>query len=129
VDGNPVTGNPMAGIGGPTLFFGSAQGATFRADITGLGLVTDGMNSLAVDGLDCDKASNGAGLFVIYDDGVSPIPEIQVRDGNDLAVSTGSNPVDTTVAQSLIFRSVQSTARRTSSCSSIALLTTGIVRV
>jgi len=101
VDGNPVVGAPVAGIGGPTLFFGDVKGATFRADITGL--VSQGINSLFVEDLDCDRVSNGAGVMVIYDDGVSPASEIQVRDGNDLAFFNFASPLDTTVAQTYTF--------------------------
>ncbi len=100
VDGSSVTGTL---IGGPTTFFSSVQGATFRADITGLGLVSEGFNSLLVDGLNCDFVSNGAGVLAIYDDGVSPAAEIQIRDGNDLAFIEFAPPLDTTVPQTIVF--------------------------
>ncbi len=103
VDGNLINGDPVAGIGGPTNFFSNVEGATFRADITGLGLVSQGFNSLLVDGLSCDNVSNGAGVMVIYDDGVSPAAEIQVRDGNDLAFIDFSSPLDTTIPQTIAF--------------------------
>ncbi len=103
VDGNPIVGDPVTGIGGPTTFFSNIQGATFRADITGLNLVSEGVNSLLVDDLNCSRAANGAGVLAIYDDGVSPAAEIQIRDGNDLAFINFAPPLDTTVPQTIVF--------------------------
>ncbi len=100
VNGTPVTGTL---IGGPTQFFGDVEGATFRNDITALGLVSDGLNLLDIDGLNCNFVSNGAGVLVIYDDGVSPAEAIEVRDGNDLAFIHFPPPLDTTVPQTIVF--------------------------
>jgi len=98
VNGTSVTGTL---IGGPTLFFGSAYSSTYRADITSLGAVTPGSNSVAVGGLDFDFVANGAGLMVIYDDGTTSA--IGVVDGNDLAFINFSPPLDTTVVQTFTF--------------------------
>jgi hypothetical protein len=110
VNGVPITSDPMAGIGGPTTFWPDVQGATFRRDITELGLISDGSNMVDVDGLDCDNVSNGAGILVIFDTG-SGTAEIEVRDGNDLAFLHFASPLDTTVAQTFTFPT--STADRT----------------
>ncbi|MGR9085984.1 MAG: hypothetical protein ACU841_02795 [Gammaproteobacteria bacterium] len=98
IDGTPVDGIQ---IGGPTLFFGSNYSATYRADITGLGLVSTGNNSLSVSGLDFNRANNGAGVLVIYDDGTSA--NIQLKDGNDLAYIGFAPPLNTTVPQTFFF--------------------------
>ncbi len=97
VDGNVVIGTL---IGGPTQFFvfeGQAIfAASYRADITGM--VTDGLNELAVGGLSFDFGSHGAGVLVIYDDG-SGTTAIDIRDGSDLAFHAFAPPLDGTVMQ------------------------------
>ncbi len=98
VDSNPVTGTL---IGGPTLFFSDKKSSTFRADITGLGLVGPGSNSLEVAGLSFGFADNGAGVLVIFDDDGSA--DVQLRDGNDLAFINFAPPLDTTVPQTYSF--------------------------
>jgi hypothetical protein len=99
VGGNSVTG---ALIGGPTLFFSGAHASTYRADITSLSLISDGMNSVTIDGLDFDRANNGAGILVIFDDGSSDAA-IDIRDGSDLAFVHFNPPLDTTVPQTFSF--------------------------
>jgi len=103
-----VNGNSIPGvlIGGPTTFFESSAGyrvdsSTYRADITSLGVVSAGANTLGVAGLAYNHLNNGAGVLVIYDDGT--LADVQVRDGNDLAYATFSDPLDTTVAQTFAF--------------------------
>ncbi|MDH3472612.1 MAG: hypothetical protein OEM59_02875 [Rhodospirillales bacterium] len=106
-----VNTNPVAGttIGGPTTFFSSTQGVSFRADITALGEVTDGNNMLDIAGLDdCDDngtntVNNGAGVLVIFDDGSSAPAVIEVRDGNDLAFINFAPTLDATVPQTFNF--------------------------
>lgn len=102
VDGNDVAG---ALIGGPTLFFGSGSGAhwssTYRADITALGLVAAGANTVSVSGLDFDQNNNGAGILAIYDDGSDA--EIAIVDGNDLAYTGFAEPLKSTVPQTFTF--------------------------
>ena len=56
VGGNSVTGTL---IGGPTNFFSKAYASTYRADITGLGLISDGMNSVSIAGMDYTRFDNG----------------------------------------------------------------------
>ena len=99
VDGNEVTGTL---IGGPAFFFDAAYASTFRADITDLGLVGDGITSLTLSGLDFTNVANGAGVLVIYDDGSSDAA-IDVRDGTDLAYFGFPDPRRTTVAQTFDF--------------------------
>jgi len=95
-------------IGGPTLFFTipgccDAWTASYRADITGLDLVTDGVtNSIDVSGLDFDLDSDGLGLMVIVDDG-SGLSDIQVQDGNDAAFAGFAPTLDTTVPVTYTF--------------------------
>lgn len=102
IDGNPVAGTL---IGGPTYFFTAVTGvhytSTYRADITGLGLVAAGANSLSIEGLAFDRVNNGAGVLVIYDDGTTS--EIGLVDGNDAAWYNFASPLDTTVAQTFTF--------------------------
>ncbi len=97
--GNSVTGTL---IGGPTLFFGNTKdphwSSTYRADVTALGLITDGANNVSVGVLSYDKVSNGAGIVVISDDG-GTAAEIELRDGNDLAYFDFAAPLDATVTQ------------------------------
>ncbi|MGD2050685.1 MAG: hypothetical protein PVH03_14385, partial [Chloroflexota bacterium] len=66
-----INGSNVSGtlIGGQTLFMPGTYDSSFRADITNLGLVSAGSNTLTVDGLDFTDVSNGAGVLVIFDDG------------------------------------------------------------
>ena len=99
IDGNTVTGDL---IGGQTFFFSGAWSSAFRADITGLGLVFPGPNALTVSGLAFDKANNGAGVVVIFDDG-SDFSDIEIRDGVDLAFINFPIPRKDTIAQTFNF--------------------------
>jgi hypothetical protein len=99
LDGNAISGTL---IGGPTLFFSGAYSSAFRADITSLGLVSTGSNTLTVAGCEFNKVCNGAGLMVIYDDG-SSTAEIELRDGIDLAFFNIPEPRKTTVPQTFSF--------------------------
>ncbi len=99
VSGQPVTGKL---IGGPRQFFGSAVSSAYRADITHLGLVNPGPNSIEISGVDFTRVSNGAGIIAIIDDGTTPA-EIILRDGLDLAFFNFAPPLDTTVPQTYNF--------------------------
>lgn len=99
VNGTEVTGTP---IGGPTFFFDPAHASTFRADITGLGLVGAGATNLVLSGMNFSYVNNGAGVVVIYDDGSSDAA-IDVRDGSDLAYVGFAPPLQSTVAQTFNF--------------------------
>lgn len=109
LNGTPVTGML---IGGPAFFFtcpaacGANQGdffySNYRADITGLGLVGSGVNSLTVGGMNFGGEESGAGLLVIFDDG-SDTTDIQVVDGLDLAFAGFPEPRQTTVPQTFTF--------------------------
>lgn len=99
VNGNNVSGTK---IGGQTFFFIGNYSSSFRADITNLGLVSAGSNTLTLNGLDFTSVSNGAGVFVIYDDGTG-IAEIDLRDGVDLAFINYPEPRKSTVAQTFNF--------------------------
>src|SRR4030065_1075369 len=57
-------------IGGPAYFITTSRiNTSFRADITSLGLITPGLNTLTVDGMSFSYRNNGAGVVVIYDNG------------------------------------------------------------
>lgn len=89
-------------IGGQTYFFDGAYCSSFRADITDLGLVEPGTNTLTIEGADFTKVSNGAGVVVIYDDG-STLADIQLLDGLDLAYINLEEPRKSTIAQTYSF--------------------------
>jgi hypothetical protein len=101
VDGNTVTGDS---IGGPTFLPGpNTQLITYRADITSLGLVSAGANSLDISGPSfVDRSNNGAGVIVIYDDG-SGASTIDIRDGSDFALSGMTAPLNAVVPQTFTF--------------------------
>ncbi len=117
INGTSVTGTK---IGGSTGFFTQDVGAvhgeemyvTYRADITSLGLVGSGSNTLTVNDMDFesnfltgfpfDQGNDGAGVMVIYDDG-TPTKTIGIRDGNDLAFYTFAPPLNATVPQTFSF--------------------------
>lgn len=98
VNGTPVTGEL---IGGPTPFYNDYEFLAYRADVTGM--VVTGANAFNIAGMDFDpmfEENNGAGMFVIYDDGTAA--EIQVRDGLDLAFFKFTSPLDATVPQTFV---------------------------
>jgi hypothetical protein len=81
-----VSSFPVEGvyIGGRT--FGSdVQQFTFRADITSLGLISPGLNTLTISGVNFGSGSieNGAGVLVVIDDGTPS--ELGILDGSDYA--------------------------------------------
>lgn len=102
IDGTEITG---ALIGGPSYFYDDMYFTAYRADVTGLGLVAPGANSLTVSGLDYEggvhEETDGAGLLVIYDDGTTST--IGLRDGLDLAYFNFPGVRQTTVPQTFTF--------------------------
>jgi len=100
VNGTEVTGTQ---IGGPIFWPDGGVSTTYRADITSLGLVSPGSNTLTVGGLTFTKFANGAGVLVIIDDGSLPKSVVDIRDGNDLAWIGWDGPQKTTVAQTFNF--------------------------
>ena len=88
-------------IGGPTTFYSNVKSDTYRADITDLGLISPGPNGISIDGQAYGIANHGAGILVIFDDGVSSAG-IDVRDGNDLAFVNFAEPLKSTVAQTYV---------------------------
>jgi hypothetical protein len=101
VDGNTVEG---VFIGG-RKFSPRVQLFAFRADITSLGLVSPGTNSISVGGLDfgSESVETGAGLLVIYDDGTGATN--QIYDGNDYVYinCTEENACTETVKKMFVF--------------------------
>lgn len=100
VNGNAVTGTL---IGGPTLFFYDIRSSSYRADITNLGIIHSGSNTVTVGGMTFNNKNNGAGIVVIYKNGEDS--NIQLRDGSDLAYYKFLPPLDTTVTQTFTFES------------------------
>ena len=109
-------------IGGATLFFWNAWTSSYRKDITSLGLVVEGANSITVEGMDFSRANDGAGILVIVDDGTDPA-DIQIQDGNDCAFVNFVPPLDTTVPVTFDFApaDVERTARIALFVGSVAL--------
>lgn len=114
-----VNGIPVVGtlIGGPTLFYPIAYSSSYRADITSLGVVSSGPNTLTIGGMEFTKVrsgstyiNDGAAVLVIYDDG-SDTADIRIRDGNDCCFYDFVDPLDRTVPQTYTFAA--STAPRT----------------
>lgn len=108
VDGIDVTGTQ---IGGPAFFFDFAGTPVevhgFRADITALGLVANGPNTLTVQGLDAQVSdpgtgAHGAGVIVILDEG-GPAADVQLLDGVDLAFCGFPEPRKSTVPQNFTY--------------------------
>lgn len=117
INGTEITGSL---IGGSAYFYtsfgvGDFWFSSYRADITGLGLVGPGANTLTVEGMDFGGVeNNGAGVLVIYDDG-SEYTDIQIADGLDLAYVGFPDPRRTTVPQTFNFASA--TVERTADLS------------
>lgn len=99
LNGVEVTGTL---IGGPAEFFVDqgqfVDASSYRADVTGLNLISAGANSVRVEGLTFTYANDGASIVVIFDDG-SAAATIGVRDGLDLAWKLFDAPKNATVPQ------------------------------
>ncbi len=105
-------------IGGPSNFYLGELFWTYRADVTGLGLVAAGSNTIKVSNMHFESSSlppsgnEGAALIVIYDlPGASKFAGL--RDGNDLAYAGFSGAYQKTVPQTFNF-AASSTARAAS---------------
>jgi hypothetical protein len=126
VNGNAVPGTQ---IGGPAFFFGlpgpvDENFATYRADITGLGLVGPGPNMLTISDMAFTsvlgtKANDGADVLVLYSEPTDqPGSFLGIRDGLDLAYIGFPAPRDTTVPQTFSFAA--STESRIANLASMA---------
>lgn len=114
VEGRTVKGTS---IGGPSRFFGDTSFGAWRADITELGLVGQGANTLTLRGLSCPMPSlparpatlqdgaDGGGVIVIFEqDGEDVEPAtIDLHDGLDLAFAGFAPPNDGTFSQWFVF--------------------------
>jgi len=104
LDGIPVLGQL---IGGATRAYGIGDGsggiwfATYRADITKLGVIAPGDNTVTISGLDFSYRNTGAGIVVIYDDGTTAT--IEILDGLDYAYNGNEGDLATVVPQTLLF--------------------------
>ena len=115
LNGNDVDGRQ---IGGPSNFYLGELFWTFRADVTNLGLVSAGPNTITVSKMNFVSSSQppsgneGAALIVIYDiPGASRLAGL--RDGSDLAYAGFTGAFKTTVPQTFSF-AASSTARAAS---------------
>jgi hypothetical protein len=99
VNGLDATGSFIGG--GIGVLTGDTQYLTYRADITALGQVGPGDNTLSISGVDFEQ-NNGAGLLVIIDDG-GPLSTLLLRDGSDVAYFAAPPPEDTTEPQLFTF--------------------------
>lgn len=100
INGQSVTGTL---IGGPAYFYRNVYFTAYRADITNLGLVAPGTNSLTLsDMVYQDGEKNGAGVVVIYDDGAG-VSDIQLVDGVDTAYLFFDGDRQATVPQTFTF--------------------------
>ncbi len=100
VSGNSVTGDK---IGGTINFFKNGNTAAYRKDITDLGLIGVGANSITISGLSFTLEQHGAGLLVILDDGVSPLVDLGWVDGADNAYRFFADPKRYTIPQTFTF--------------------------
>lgn len=107
VNGNAVTGTL---IGGPTNFFWGwsvntyVKSSSYRKDITNLGIIHPGSNTVTIKDESFNYRNNGAGIIVIFDNGQSA--DVQLKDGNDLAYYQFASPLDTTTTQAFTFEPV-----------------------
>lgn len=96
LDGTEVTG---ALIGGPVLYSWNWRTSAYRADVTSLGLVGPGANSITVDGSDYSVRSDGISITVLYSvQGEAPL-DIELRDGADVVILGRPGLQKTSVAQ------------------------------
>jgi hypothetical protein len=100
IDATEVTGTLI----GETLGLPFPPSQAYRADITGLGLISAGNNSLSASGLTFTFHNDGAGVVVVFDDGIDA-PDIQIRDGHDFAAFNQGfvDPLDRMVPQTFSF--------------------------
>lgn len=96
LDGSEITGTL---IGGPVKYSWRWRTSAYRADITDLGLVGPGANSLTVDDSDFAIRSDGISITVLYsEEGEEPI-DLDLRDGADVVSLTRPGLQKTSVAQ------------------------------
>ncbi|MEM7261364.1 MAG: Ig-like domain-containing protein, partial [Planctomycetota bacterium] len=107
INGVSVTGDL---IGDPAFFFdcvgcgdnsGPFHYSSFRADITDLGLVTNGLNTLSIHS-DFGTDNSGATIVVIYDDGTEN-RALLLKDGLDLAFGGFEGLRSKTAPQTFVF--------------------------
>ncbi len=91
LNGIAVTGSR---IGGVTNFWAKYYASGYRADVTDLGLVGPGLNTITVEDLDFTYSNNGLSLVVILDD---PETALTVHDGLDYAHFKFDSPYDAVV--------------------------------
>jgi hypothetical protein len=99
IGGTQVTGSR---IGGPSDLFGDSWSSTFRADVSALGVVAPGNNSVSISGHDFTRFKNGAGLVVLYDDALGG-GTVTLFDGNDVANPLAAPPFHTTAPVTFTF--------------------------
>jgi hypothetical protein len=103
--GKAVTGTL---IGGPSNPFLREQFETYRADVTALGLVSPGANSITVSGMNFQtelfgpSGNKGVGISIVFDDG-TPSARAGYVDGQDYVYSGFPEPFRSTVPQTFSF--------------------------
>jgi hypothetical protein len=103
VNGNAVTGAFIGGGTAAGLFYFPYYSSTYRADITGLGLVTGGASVLNITGMAFVDKNSGAGVVVIYQEPGMPEATILLKDGNDQAWIGFAEPKKSCVPQEFTF--------------------------
>lgn len=98
-----VNGTEVTGVLIGKAASGSADSSAYRADITGLGAVKAGSNSVDIGGVSFSDTNHGAGIVVIFDERKADAAAIDLRDGNDFAFFAYSSPQDITVPQTYNF--------------------------
>jgi hypothetical protein len=105
LDGEEVEGTL---IGGPSNPYLSENFETYRADVTSLGLVSAGANSITVSGMNFQTSifgpsgNKGVGVSVIYDDG-TPSTRAGYVDGQDYVYAGFQPPFGITQPQTFTF--------------------------
>ena len=102
----PVVGEMIGNSGVCTILEQTPR--TFRVDITDLGLVTNGANSIDIEGIvhgtDPRGRVDGAAIVAIVQDAGQPAMETLIYDGNDFAVGTNrANRCNITERQTFTF--------------------------
>ncbi|MCP5022963.1 MAG: hypothetical protein GY930_14470, partial [bacterium] len=103
LNGIEVTGDR---IGGPSTFVGPYTSFAYRADVTALGLIGPGTNSVTGTGLDFDYINNGFGLLIVIDDG-DATQTVELRDGSDFAYGEFPGDFESTALQTFEFDAAQ----------------------
>lgn len=102
--GNTATVGGIAVVGDLIGAEGTFREArAYRVDITSLGLVNAGPNSVTVEDVAFPYRADGAMLLVIIDDGSAALDTLQILDGMDFAYINDPGTLNVTVPQTFTF--------------------------